>query len=101
MQPRRRLLGHGVGFLRRELWESGPFFSHRSHGLSSFTLPGALAVMDFPGTGLKAHQVVSWNLQTFSLCQFITAGETAGHSDCHCIGVGKGDAWSNTLAVLQ
>lgn len=64
-EAQKETLGHGVGFLGRELWESGPFFSHHSHGLSSFTLPGALVVMDFLGTGLKAHPVVSWNLQTF------------------------------------
>lgn len=60
-------LGHGVGFLRRELWESGPFFSHGRHGLRGFALPCALAVMDFLGPGLKAHPVASWNLRTFSL----------------------------------
>lgn len=57
----------------RELWEYGPFFSHPRHGLSSFALPCALAVMGFLDTGLKAHPVVSWNLQTFSLCKLIVS----------------------------
>lgn len=92
-------LGHGVGFPRRELWESGPFFSHGRHGLSGFALPCALAVMDFLGPGLKPHPVASWDLQTLSLSvdyqMFITARETDGHSGRHCTGAGKGDAQSN------
>lgn len=59
-------LGHGVGFPRRELWESA-FFSHGRHGLSGFALPCALAVMDFLGPGLKPHPAASWDLQTLSL----------------------------------